>query len=133
MTSASSPAVAQQRRLVTELPGPRSQALHARKSAAVSSGVGVGLPAYIDRAGGGNPVDLDGNHLIDFGSGIAVTGVGNSAPAVVERVQQQAADFTHTCFMVSPYEGYVAVCEQLAELTPGEHQKRSALFNSGAE
>jgi 4-aminobutyrate aminotransferase / (S)-3-amino-2-methylpropionate transaminase / 5-aminovalerate transaminase len=133
MTSASSPAVEQQRRLVTELPGPRSQALHARKSAAVSSGVGVGLPAYIERAGGGILVDVDGNHLIDFGSGIAVTGVGNSAPAVVERVQQQVADFTHTCFMVSPYEGYVAVCEQLAELTPGEHEKRSALFNSGAE
>jgi 4-aminobutyrate aminotransferase/(S)-3-amino-2-methylpropionate transaminase len=136
MTSASpvsSPAVEQQRRLVTELPGPRSQALHARKSAAVSSGVGVGLPAYIDRAAGGILVDVDGNHLIDFGSGIAVTGVGNSAPAVVQRVQQQAADFTHTCFMVSPYEEYVAVCEQLAELTPGEHEKRSALFNSGAE
>jgi 4-aminobutyrate aminotransferase / (S)-3-amino-2-methylpropionate transaminase / 5-aminovalerate transaminase len=133
MTPASSPAVEQQRRLVTELPGPRSQALHARKSAAVSSGVGVGLPAYVERAGGGILVDVDGNHLIDFGSGIAVTGVGNSAPAVVERVQQQVADFTHTCFMVSPYEEYVAVCEQLAELTPGSHQKRSALFNSGAE
>jgi 4-aminobutyrate aminotransferase/(S)-3-amino-2-methylpropionate transaminase len=136
MTSASLPApqaVEQQRRLVTELPGPRSQALHARKAAAVSSGVGVGLPAYVDRAGGGILVDVDGNHLIDFGSGIAVTGVGNSAPAVVERVQQQVADFTHTCFMVSPYEEYVAVCEQLAELTPGQHEKRSALFNSGAE
>jgi 4-aminobutyrate aminotransferase/(S)-3-amino-2-methylpropionate transaminase len=127
------PAVEQRRRLVTELPGPRSQALHARKSAAVSSGVGVGLPAYIERAGGGILVDVDGNQLIDFGSGIAVTGVGNSAPAVVSRVQQQAADFTHTCFMVSPYEEYVAVCEQLAELTPGDHEKRSALFNSGAE
>jgi 4-aminobutyrate aminotransferase/(S)-3-amino-2-methylpropionate transaminase len=59
--------------------------------------------------------------------------VGNSAPGVVARVQQQAAEFTHTCFMVSPYEEYVAVCEQLAELTPGGHEKRSALFNSGAE
>jgi 4-aminobutyrate aminotransferase/(S)-3-amino-2-methylpropionate transaminase len=138
MTSAhlSREPVEQQRRLVTEVPGPRSQALHARKAAAVSSGVGVGLPAYIERAGGGILVDVDGNHLIDFGSGIAVTGVGNAAPAVTSRVQQQAAEFTHTCFMVSPYEEYVAVCEQLAELTPGDPavmEKRSALFNSGAE
>jgi len=125
--------VDQHRKLVTPIPGPRSQALHARKSAAVSSGVGVGLPAYIDRAGGGILVDVDGNHLIDFGSGIAVTGVGNAAPAVARRVQAQVADLTHTCFMVTPYEGYVAVCEALSELTPGDHEKRSALFNSGAE
>jgi 4-aminobutyrate aminotransferase/(S)-3-amino-2-methylpropionate transaminase len=125
--------VEQQRRLVTAIPGPRSQELQARKNAAVAAGVGVGLPAYVERAGGGNLVDVDGNHLIDFGSGIAVTGVGNADPRVVERVQAQVADFTHTCFMVSPYEEYVAVAEALSELTPGDHEKRSALFNSGAE
>jgi 4-aminobutyrate aminotransferase / (S)-3-amino-2-methylpropionate transaminase / 5-aminovalerate transaminase len=125
--------VIQSRKLVTSIPGPRSQQLHARKAAAVSAGVGVGLPAYIERAAGGILVDVDGNHLIDFGSGIAVTTVGNSAPAVIEAVQRQVADFTHTCFMVNPYEEYVEVCEQLAELTPGSHEKRSALFNSGAE
>ena len=125
--------IEQARRLVTAIPGPRSQELHARKAAAVSSGVGVGLPTYIERAGGGILVDVDGNQLIDFGSGIAVTGVGNAAPRVVKRVQEQVADFTHTCFMVTPYEEYVEVCEALAELTPGDHEKRSALFNSGAE
>ena len=62
-----------------------------------------------------------------------MTSVGNAAPAVVERVQEQVADLTHTCFMVTPYEDYVDVCEALAELTPGDHEKRSALFNSGAE
>ena len=133
MTSTPASPIDQQRKLVTSVPGPRSQELHARKTAAVSSGVGVGLPAYVERAGGGILVDVDGNHLIDFGSGIAVTTVGNSAPAVVAGVQQQVADFTHTCFMVTPYEEYVAVCEELADLTPGEHEKRSALFNSGAE
>ncbi len=133
MTSAAAHDVPQERRLLTPLPGPRSQALHARKAAVVSSGVGVGLPAYIERAGGGILVDVDGNQLIDFGSGIAVTTVGNSAPAVVERVREQVGDFTHTCFMVTPYEEYVEVCEQLADLTPGDHEKRSALFNSGAE
>jgi 4-aminobutyrate aminotransferase/(S)-3-amino-2-methylpropionate transaminase len=76
---------------------------------------------------------VDGNRLIDFGSGIAVTSVGNSAPAVVERAGRQLADFTHTCFMITPYEGYVEVAEQLNALTPGGHAKKSALFNSGAE
>lgn len=129
----SSTPVPQERKLVTELPGPASQALHARKASAVASGVGVALPAYVVRAGGGILVDADGNQLIDFGSGIAVTSVGNSAPRVVANVTEQVADFTHTCFMVTPYEEYVEVCEQLSELTPGDHEKRSALFNSGAE
>jgi 4-aminobutyrate aminotransferase/(S)-3-amino-2-methylpropionate transaminase len=125
--------VAQQRVLKTAIPGPRSTELQARKAATVSAGVGVGLPVYVERAGGGILVDVDGNQLIDFGSGIAVTTVGNAAPRVVERVQAQVADFTHTCFMVTPYEEYLEVCEALAELTPGDHEKRSALFNSGAE
>jgi 4-aminobutyrate aminotransferase/(S)-3-amino-2-methylpropionate transaminase len=84
-------------------------------------------------AGGGVVVDVDGNSMIDFSAGIAVVNVGNAAPAVVDAVQDQVAAFTHTCFMVAPYEGYVAVCEQLSRLTPGDHEKRSALFNSGAE
>ena len=125
--------IEQRRVLRTAIPGPASQALHARKLAAVSAGVSTGLPAYIERAAGGILVDADGNQLIDFGSGIAVTSVGNAAPRVVERVSAQVADLTHTCFMVNPYEPYVQVCEKLNELTPGDHPKRSALFNSGAE
>lgn len=125
--------IAQERRLVTEIPGPRSQGLLAKKTEAVSSGVGVGLPVFIERAGGGVLVDVDGNHLIDVGSGIAVTTVGNANPMVADAVAAQAHDLTHTCFMVTPYEGYVDVCEALNRLTPGDHAKRSALFNSGAE
>jgi 4-aminobutyrate aminotransferase/(S)-3-amino-2-methylpropionate transaminase len=105
----------------------------ARRTAAVSSAVGTTVPLFVERAGGGVLVDVDGNSLIDLGSGIAVVSVGNAAPAVVEAVTEQVAAFTHTCFMVAPYEGYVAVCEELNRLTPGGHEKRSALFNSGAE
>jgi len=126
-------AVPQKRFLHTAIPGPRSAELHKRKLAAVSPGVSVSLPVYIERAGGGILVDVDGNQLIDFGSGIAVTTVGNAAPRVVARVQQQVAEFTHTCFMINPYLGYLEVCEALNELTPGDFEKRSALFNSGAE
>ncbi|WP_088288714.1 4-aminobutyrate--2-oxoglutarate transaminase [Kineosporia sp. A_224] len=132
-TLGSAGGVEQRRVLVTDLPGPLSRALHARKTAAVAAGIGTTLPVYVTKAGGGILVDVDGNQLIDFGSGIAVVNVGNAAPEVVSRVQQQVAEFTHTCFMVTPYEGYVAVCEALNRLTPGDHDKRSALFNSGAE
>jgi 4-aminobutyrate aminotransferase/(S)-3-amino-2-methylpropionate transaminase len=125
--------LAQQRRLVTEVPGPRSRALTARRARAVSAGVSTTLPVFIAQAAGGVLVDVDGNSLIDLGSGIAVTSVGNAAPPVVEAVSGQVSRFTHTCFMVTPYEEYVAVCEQLNALTPGDHPKSSALFNSGAE
>jgi 4-aminobutyrate aminotransferase/(S)-3-amino-2-methylpropionate transaminase len=124
---------AQERRLVTEIPGPRSRELAGRRAATVSAGVGTTLPVFIERAGGGVLVDVDGNSLIDLGAGIAVVSVGNAAPKVVAAVQEQVAAFTHTCFMVTPYESYVAVCEELARLTPGDHEKRSALFNSGSE
>jgi 4-aminobutyrate aminotransferase / (S)-3-amino-2-methylpropionate transaminase / 5-aminovalerate transaminase len=123
----------QERRLVTEIPGPRSRELQARKAAAVTTAVGTVMPVYAAAAGGGVVVDVDGNSLIDLGSGIAVTTVGNSNPRVVDAVTEQVQAFTHTCFMVTPYEGYVSVAEALNRLTPGSHEKRSALFNSGAE
>jgi 4-aminobutyrate aminotransferase/(S)-3-amino-2-methylpropionate transaminase len=125
--------IPQERRLVTAIPGPKSRELLARKQAAVPPGIGTALPVFVTRAGGGVVQDADGNSLIDFGSGIAVTSVGNAAPKVVERVRKQVADFTHTCFMVTPYEAYVEVCERLNELTPGDHEKRTVLLNTGAE
>jgi 4-aminobutyrate aminotransferase/(S)-3-amino-2-methylpropionate transaminase len=127
------PGLPQERRLVTEIPGPRSQERFARRARHVAKGVGTTLPVFVEAAGGGVLVDVDGNSLIDLGSGIAVASVGNAAPHVVERVEEQVRAFTHTCFMVTPYDGYVDVCEKLAELTPGDHEKRSALLNSGAE
>ena len=127
------PGLPQERRLVTPIPGPRSQELFERRGEAVPRGLGTTLPIFVERAGGGVIVDVDGNSLIDLGSGIAVVNVGNAADAVVANVQEQVAAFTHTCFMVTPYLGYVEVCEALNRLTPGDHPKKSALFNSGAE
>lgn len=131
--AASASRLPQERRVVTEIPGPRSRALHERRLAAVPPGVGSVLPVYVTDADGGVVVDADGNSLIDFGSGIAVTNVGNANPRVAARVKAQAERFTHTCFMVAPYESYVAVCENLNRITPGDHEKRSLLVNSGAE
>ena len=123
----------QKRALVTTLPGPRSQALTAWRRAVVAAGVGSSVPVYAADADGGVLVDVDGNSLIDLGSGIAVTSVGASNSAVTRAVRDQLEHFTHTCFMVTPYDGYVRVAEELAALTPGAHEKRSVLFNSGAE
>ena len=123
----------QSRKLVTEIPGPVSLELNKRRAAAVSRGVGITMPVYVARAGGGIVEDVDGNRLIDLGSGIAVTTIGNSAPRVVDAVRAQVAEFTHTCFMVTPYEQYIAVAEELNRITPGSGEKRSVLFNSGAE
>ena len=90
------------------------------------------LPVFVEAVGGGVIVNVDGNSFIDLGSAIAVVGVGNAAPAVVDAVREQVGELTDTCFMVTPYEGHVAVREKLYELTPGEHPTKSALFNSGA-
>jgi len=127
------PGLPQQRRLVTDIPGPASAAALERKRTHVADGVGTVLPIFVTAAGGGVIIDADGNSLIDLGSGIAVTSVGNAAAAVTRRVHEQVDAFTHTCFMVTPYDGYVDVCAALAEVTPGDHAKKSALFNSGAE
>ncbi|WP_405133455.1 4-aminobutyrate--2-oxoglutarate transaminase [Nocardia sp. NBC_01388] len=123
----------QRRDLHTALPGPRSQELALRRKAAVAAGVGSTVPVYAADADGGVIVDVDGNSLIDLAAGIAVTNVGASHPKVVAAVRDQVEKFAHTCFMVTPYEAYIQVAEQLAELTPGDHEKRSVLFNSGAE
>lgn len=127
------PHIPQERRVVTSIPGPKSEALLRRRSAAVSAALGMSIPVMVERAGGGVIVDVDGNSIIDMGAGIAVVNVGNSADRVVKNVKEQVEAFTHTCFMVAPYMGYIEVCEALNELTPGKYAKKSALFNSGAE
>lgn len=123
----------QSRHLETELPGPKARRLMQRQQAVVARGASTLMPTFAVRAEDGIVEDVDGNRLIDLAAGIAVTSVGASAPKVVESVQRQVAEFTHTCFMVTPYEGYVAVAEKLAEITPISGPVRSALFNSGAE
>lgn len=123
----------QERRVVTDGMGEKSAEINARREAAIARALTPGLPGYVVAADGGVLVDADDNSYIDFASGIAVTSVGASNKRVADAVAKAAAQFTHTCFMVSPYESYVAVCEKLNQLTPGDHEKKSVLLNSGAE
>ena len=125
--------IPQVRTMVTAIPGPKSQEILKRRTEAVSAALGMAIPIIVERAGGGIIVDVDGNSIIDMGAGIAVVNVGNSAERVVANVQSQVEAFTHTCFMVAPYLGYIQVCEALNRLTPGAHKKKSILLNSGAE
>jgi 4-aminobutyrate aminotransferase/(S)-3-amino-2-methylpropionate transaminase len=126
-------ALTQERRLVTAIPGPKSLEALQRRSEATSGGLGLAFPVVIERASDAILLDLDGNQIIDLGSGIGVTNVGNSAQRVVDRVIDQVQAFTHTCFTVAPYMGYIEVCEKLNAMTPGTFKKKSLLVNSGAE
>ncbi|MGC7098470.1 4-aminobutyrate--2-oxoglutarate transaminase [Amycolatopsis lurida] len=132
-TQQGGPGLAQVRQVRTAVPGPRSAELLERQRAALPAGVGSALPVFVTAAGGGVVVDADGNSFIDFGSGIAVTTVGNAAPGVAERAAAQLRRFTHTCFLVNPYESYVDVCERLNRLAPVPGEKRTLLVNTGAE
>jgi len=125
--------VPQQRLLVTEIPGPKSKAEIQRRSEEVSGGLGIAFPAVIASTGGAILVDLDGNQIIDMAAGIGVNNVGNSAQRVIDRVIEQVQAFSHTCFTVVPYQGYIDVCAKLNAHTPGTHKKKSVLVNSGAE
>jgi 4-aminobutyrate aminotransferase/(S)-3-amino-2-methylpropionate transaminase len=127
------PQVPQERRIVTEIPGPLSRELHERRKRVVPPGVSSLLPVYIARAHGAVVEDVDGNRFIDLGAGIGVTTVGHTRQEVVDAATEQLGDVIHTLFTVTPYEEYVRVAELLAEHTPGTHEKRTVLVNSGAE
>jgi 4-aminobutyrate aminotransferase / (S)-3-amino-2-methylpropionate transaminase / 5-aminovalerate transaminase len=136
MSNTSAPAsaaVTQERKVVTAIPGPKSLEMHKRRAEVVPPGVGAALPIYIENAYGSIVKDVDGNQLIDFATGIGVTTIGHANDAVVAAISEAAQHFTHVCFTVTPYEGYVRVAELLAQHTPGNHAKRSMLCNSGAE
>ncbi len=125
--------LAQKRNIVTAIPGPKSQALIERRKEAVSASLGMAMPVFIERAEGAIILDVDGNSIIDLAAGIAVVNVGHGNSKVIENVKTQIDAFTHTCFMIVPYTGYVEVCEALNRLTPGKFKKKSVLMNSGAE
>jgi len=119
--------------LQTEIPGPNSRALMARRAKAVPKGVPAVTPIAVVHAEGAVLTDADGNRLIDFGGGIGVVNTGHRHPAVVEAVRDQLDRFAHVCFPVSTYEPYVELAERLNRLTPGTHEKRTFFVNSGAE
>ena len=111
----------------------RNEQLMARKAAATPRGVGVMGTFFADRAQGAELWDVEGRRYIDFAGGIAVMNVGHGHPKVVAAIREQLDRYTHTCYQVVPYEGYIALAEKLNAITPGTHAKKTALFSTGAE
>jgi len=123
----------QKRILKTAIPGPKSAELQSRRTEVVSSGVGTMLPVFIERAHDAILEDVDGNQLIDFGTGIGVVTIGHTNQGVVDAVQEQVSKLTHTLFTVAGYEKYVRAAELLTKHAPGDFKKKAAFFTSGAE
>ena len=110
-----------------------NQQWQARREAAVVQGVGTLLPVFIDRAHNAELWDVEGNRYIDFASGIAVLNTGHNHPKVVAAVREQLEKFSHTCFQVTPYSGYIELAEKLNALVPGPTPKRTLFLSTGAE
>jgi 4-aminobutyrate aminotransferase/(S)-3-amino-2-methylpropionate transaminase len=119
--------------LRTEIPGPKSRALLARREAAIPRGPANATPIFAARAEGAVIEDVDGNRYLDFAGGIGCLNVGHRAPRVIAAIREQLEKYLHLCFAVTPYEGYVAVAEKLNALAPGNFPKKTILLNSGAE
>jgi len=120
-------------RRVTEIPGPKSRALLERRAAAVTRALGRSTDVVVDRAEGALVHDVDGNTLVDLAGGIGMIAAGHCPPAVVGAMTQQAQRLIHACALVATYEPYVALCELLNQITPGDFPKKTLLANSGAE
>jgi 4-aminobutyrate aminotransferase/(S)-3-amino-2-methylpropionate transaminase len=121
-------------RIRTELPGPRSRALLAERRRWVAAGVAEARHGiFFERAEGARLTDVDGNVFLDFAGGIGCLNAGHGAPRVLARVREQLERLQHACFMVAPYEPYVALARALCGIAPIAGETRAALFNSGAE
>ncbi len=125
--------IPQERKLVTEVPGPKSREWFTRRENAVARGVFNIHPIVTARASGAIIEDVDGNRLIDFATGISVLNVGHTSPEVVRAAQRQMELDTHTCFHVTANEPYIELAERLNALAPGDFPKKTMFANSGAE
>ena len=119
--------------LKTDIPGPRSREILARKDAVVADALAVYLPVVVAEGHGATLTDVDGNTFIDFTGGVGCLNVGHAHPHVVEAVQEQAAKFLHTDFTIVPYEVYISVAERLIALAPFRGPAKAAFFNAGTE
>ena len=119
--------------LRTAIPGPRSQELMQRRTKAVPRGVFHSTPVFAARAEGALVEDVDGNTFIDLAGGIGCVNTGHRAEPVLAAIRDQVDRYLHTCFSVSPYEGYVELAERLNRLAPGKFPKKTLILNTGSE
>jgi 4-aminobutyrate aminotransferase / (S)-3-amino-2-methylpropionate transaminase / 5-aminovalerate transaminase len=125
--------IPQERKVVTDIPGPKSREWFERRAAAIPQGVANIHRIVTARASGAIIEDVDGNRLIDFATGIAVLNLGHASPEVVRAAQEQLERDTHTCFHVTANEPYIELAERLNAIAPGDFAKKTMFANSGAE
>jgi 4-aminobutyrate aminotransferase/(S)-3-amino-2-methylpropionate transaminase len=125
--------IPQERKVVTEIPGPKSREWFARREQAVPRGVANIHPLVTARGSGAIVEDVDGNRLIDLATGISTLNLGHTPPEVVDAIARQAELDTHTCFHVTVNEPYVELAERLNGLVPGDDARKTMFANSGAE
>jgi 4-aminobutyrate aminotransferase/(S)-3-amino-2-methylpropionate transaminase len=125
--------IPQERKVVTEIPGPKSREWFARRDQAVPRGVANIHPLVTARGSGAIVEDVDGNRLIDLATGISTLNLGHTPPEVVDAIARQAELDTHTCFHVTVNEPYVELAERLNGLVPGDDARKTMFANSGAE
>src|SRR5215472_5042668 len=119
--------------LTTSIPGPKSQALAARRAQAVPRGVSQLTPVFVERAEGATIEDVDGNRFIDLAGGIGCLNVGHRSPEVMAAIEDQLDRFLHTCVQVTAYEGYIELAERMNQVTPGKFPKKTLFVNARAE
>jgi 4-aminobutyrate aminotransferase/(S)-3-amino-2-methylpropionate transaminase len=110
-----------------------NQDLQKRRDAAIARGISNQLPVYVAKAANAEMWDVEGRRYIDFAAGIAVLNTGHMHPLVKAAVAKQLDAFSHTCFMVTPYEVAVTLAEKLNRLAPGPSPKKSIFVTTGAE
>ena len=120
-------------KIVTQLPGPKSKELIAKREKYVAKGVSNAVPVFVEEAKGALIKDIDGNIFLDFAGAIGVQNVGHCDEGVVQAVKEQVEKYIHPCFHVTMYEPYVALAEKLIQKIPGDSLKKAMFANSGAE
>ncbi len=125
--------IPQERKVLTDIPGPKSREWFERRAAAIPQGVANIHRIVTARASGAIIEDVDGNRLIDFATGIAVLNLGHTSPEVVRAAQEQLERDTHTCFHVTANEPYIELAERMNAIVPGDFEKKTMFANSGAE
>ncbi len=125
--------IPQERKVLTDIPGPKSREWFERRAAAIPRGVANIHRIVTARASGAIIEDVDGNRLIDFATGIAVLNLGHTSPEIVRAAQEQLERDTHTCFHVTANEPYIELAERMNAIVPGDFEKKTMFANSGAE
>jgi 4-aminobutyrate aminotransferase len=114
------------------VPGPRGKAIMERHQGVISPSYARASPLVISHGKGSHIWDVDGNHFLDFASGIAVNSTGHSHPKVVNAIKEQADKFLHISADFY-HDQWASLGEELDMIAPFKEDAMSFMTNSGTE